>query len=544
MTCHYAIKCDDKHASLPPLVQELLILLAGWINNTGDRLEIHDTALWGLPDLETDVVLHLVSGATRYFSKPWNLNLALVLGDAPVPDPDASEYDLVCEMRGPNHTEATIRPLPSRLRHLVPPDGLDFPTLLRAVSDLRSAAAGRIEATLKKARNIDDWAPMEVSVLLPTCDRPDFLPEAVTSVLAQTYHNLELLVVQDGGVDVAPLLAAFKDPRITLLPHSQRRGKAAALNRALRQAKGTYIAYLDDDDIWYPEHLATLMRALCLVPGVRMAHSDGWRLERRKTTWGWELIETSRSLPFTGPVCLEDLLESNAILGITVAHEKALLGIAGLFDERLDALVDFDMWRRLVALTHPCHVSEVTAESYVWAQEDPERSQITDLASDDPPRYQANRVRILSKPLPGRQSEQILQRWAAVKRKARFDFLLQRGISLYREHGAPARARAALRLARTYCPKDTPSTRKLGIALLEVGEPAAALTLLQRCIRAASARCPADYLYAGLAAIQRGRPQEALELLRDLEQEFTLGPQDRLLMLRYRELARTASKVC
>jgi hypothetical protein len=542
VSSNYAIKRDDKYTTPPPLVQELVTLLAERITAADGQLQIHDTAVWGSPDLDIDVVLHLVTGATRYFVKPWNLNLALVLEGAPVPEHDQHHYDLICELRGQCLAEARLQPMPSPLQSVAPPEGSGIPTLLRAVPNLRAAVAERIAATMKQARNIATWAPLEVSVLLPTSGA-DSLQDAVTSVLTQSYHNLELLVIQDGGVNMAPLLAPFDDPRLTLLPQSGRLGKAAALNRALRKARGKCIAYLDDDTIWYPEHLATLMRALCLLPGVRLAHSDGWHLERRRTPSGWEAIEASRSLHYTGHVALEDILEFNRFLGITVVHDKTLIDAAGSFDSRLDDLVDFDMWRRLAALTHPCHVSQVTAEHYAWADEDPDRSGIADLAGQDLPRYLANRVRILSKPLPGKQPEATLQRWATLKRKARFDFLLHRGISLFREHNLPARARAALRLARAYCPKFAAPTRRLGIALLEVGEPAAAMTLLQRCIRDASARCPADYLYAGLASIQRGRPLEALDLFHDLEREFTLSPQERELMQRYRDLARKASTI-
>src|SRR5215470_17496504 len=95
-----------------------------------------------------------------------------------------------------------------------------------------------------------------VSVIVPTFDRPDFLRAAVRSVLNQTFSKLEVVVVDDASIiDLAPILDAFHDDRIRYFRHSSNRGEAAARNTGILNARGDYLAFLDDDDEWRPDKL-------------------------------------------------------------------------------------------------------------------------------------------------------------------------------------------------------------------------------------------------------------------------------------------------
>ena len=98
----------------------------------------------------------------------------------------------------------------------------------------------------------------KVTVLTPTFNRPDTLAAALRSVAAQELTDWELIVINDGGTDVTGVVAALGDDRVRLISAPENRGKAACLNDGLRQARGDYIAYLDDDDVWYPDHLERL----------------------------------------------------------------------------------------------------------------------------------------------------------------------------------------------------------------------------------------------------------------------------------------------
>lgn len=104
-----------------------------------------------------------------------------------------------------------------------------------------------------------------VSVVIPTHNRLQLLQRAIASALAQTVQDIEVIVVDDGSSDgTAEWLAAQKEPRLRFLRHDTPRRAPAARNAGTRIARGEWIAYLDDDDVWYPNKLE---RQLSLADG-------------------------------------------------------------------------------------------------------------------------------------------------------------------------------------------------------------------------------------------------------------------------------------
>ena len=95
-----------------------------------------------------------------------------------------------------------------------------------------------------------------VSIIMPTYNCGRFFAESIRSVLAQTYTNWELIIVDDCSTDnTEDVVESFDDPRIHYLQNEQNEGAALTRNRALREAKGRYIAFLDSDDLWLPTKL-------------------------------------------------------------------------------------------------------------------------------------------------------------------------------------------------------------------------------------------------------------------------------------------------
>ena len=96
----------------------------------------------------------------------------------------------------------------------------------------------------------------KVSVVLPNYNGSAFLKIAVDSVLAQSFTDFELIVVEDGSTDgSAELLASYSDPRLRVIPLEQNEHICVALNTGLAAARGKYIARIDSDDCWLPEKL-------------------------------------------------------------------------------------------------------------------------------------------------------------------------------------------------------------------------------------------------------------------------------------------------
>lgn len=95
-----------------------------------------------------------------------------------------------------------------------------------------------------------------VSIVMPSYNTARFIKNSIDSVLAQTYKNWELLIVDDCSMDnTNEIVAQFNDSRITYVKNEKNSGAAVSRNRALAQAKGKWIAFLDSDDLWAPEKL-------------------------------------------------------------------------------------------------------------------------------------------------------------------------------------------------------------------------------------------------------------------------------------------------
>lgn len=95
-----------------------------------------------------------------------------------------------------------------------------------------------------------------VSVIMPSYNTAEFIKETIESVLHQTYQNFEIIIVDDCSTDnTDEVVSSIKDERIKYLKNEKNSGAAISRNRALREAKGEWIAFLDSDDVWLPEKL-------------------------------------------------------------------------------------------------------------------------------------------------------------------------------------------------------------------------------------------------------------------------------------------------
>lgn len=130
-----------------------------------------------------------------------------------------------------------------------------------------------------QVRNIQEWAgrpaalaPL-VTVAISTYNRAEYLPVAVESVLAQTFTDWELIIVNDGSTDnTSEVLSSFKDSRIRVIDQ-ENRGLAAARNLITSEAQGKYIAVHDDDDIMLPWRLEASLKA---ISGGALGSTGGW----------------------------------------------------------------------------------------------------------------------------------------------------------------------------------------------------------------------------------------------------------------------------
>jgi len=200
-----------------------------------------------------------------------------------------------------------------------------------------------------------------VSVLIPTFNRPRYLSEALASALRQGYRNLQVIVVNDGGEDVSSIVNSFSDPRIIFINRKENRGKAFSLNEALDRAEGKYIAYLDDDDLYYPNHIETLVDVLENKTDCQVAYSDLYKVCCKIMPDGTRQV-LSKVVKVSRDFDRFFMLYFNHVLHVSLMHRRDLLEKTGLYNEQLNVLIDWDMTRRLVFFSDFHHVYEITGE--------------------------------------------------------------------------------------------------------------------------------------------------------------------------------------
>jgi glycosyltransferase involved in cell wall biosynthesis len=183
-----------------------------------------------------------------------------------------------------------------------------------------------------------------VSVVIPAYNSHTFIARALDSALAQTYSNLEIILINDGSSDTE-LLEQKLAPYLSRIRYltQENRGPSGARNLGIQSARGEYVAFLDSDDAWLPHHVATQVALLTKGEGVDLAYADFILMEGSKAVghaFGTE--------PQSPPVTFEALLSESCTVGTssTVASRQAMID-AGLFDERFRRCEDFDLWLRM-----------------------------------------------------------------------------------------------------------------------------------------------------------------------------------------------------
>ncbi len=182
-----------------------------------------------------------------------------------------------------------------------------------------------------------------ISVIIPTYNRKNFLQIAVKSVLAQTYKNFELIIVDDGSTDETDkLIEKFNDSRIKYI-YQKNRGPAKARNTGIKLAKGDYIAFLDSDDRWKKEKLQIQFTEMENHPQYMLSHTEEIWYRNGKI-----LNPKKKHKKNHGDIFLQSL-KLCAISMSTVMVRKELFNKISLYDEKLEVCEDYDMWLRITA---------------------------------------------------------------------------------------------------------------------------------------------------------------------------------------------------
>ena len=181
-----------------------------------------------------------------------------------------------------------------------------------------------------------------VSVIIPTFNCARFLGRAISSSLAQTYADYEIILVDDGSTDETRDVVAQFGGKVRYF-YQANQGPTRARNFALSKASGELIAYLDADDMWYPNKLEQQVAFLDEHKECGLVHSeitviDEWdRVIHRRSDW-------ERKLSVPQGYCTKDLLHRNHIALVAVLERRECLEKTRRFDERVQGVSDYFQW--------------------------------------------------------------------------------------------------------------------------------------------------------------------------------------------------------
>lgn len=180
-----------------------------------------------------------------------------------------------------------------------------------------------------------------VSVIIPTYNRAKQVCAAVDSVLAQTFTDFELIVVDDGSTDDTQAALKAYGNRIQIITQVNR-GVSAARNTGIQQAQGGLIAFLDSDDVWLPHKLTAQVRFFNANPMAMWQQTEEMWLRNGK-----RVNPKKRHQKLAGRIFRESL-ELCLISPSAVMLRRELFDEFGFFDETLPACEDYDLWLRIL----------------------------------------------------------------------------------------------------------------------------------------------------------------------------------------------------
>jgi glycosyltransferase involved in cell wall biosynthesis len=249
-------------------------------------------------------------------------------------------------------------------RRLDPGDRSADDTLMRALLSLLQDEAGGPQAypELGAAR-----ARPLVSVIIPTRDRLLLLRDALESVAGQSYGEWEAIVVNDGGPDVAGVVRSLPRQaasRVAVLESASSQGAAHARNLAIARAQGETLAFLDDDDIFLPDHLETLVAEMA-ASGAPVAYTESVAVEERIVDGRRVELRRGDARPYRYARAI--LQVRNVIPTANWGMRRECFARWGGFDDALPCAEDWELLLRFSEQTPFRRIARTTAEIHVRA---------------------------------------------------------------------------------------------------------------------------------------------------------------------------------
>ena len=181
-----------------------------------------------------------------------------------------------------------------------------------------------------------------VSIIIPAYNAEKYIQRALESALAQTYKDIEIIVIDDGSTDkTAEIIKTYQDPRIIYI-FQKNQGQGPARNNGIKKSQGEYITFLDADDYYFPEKVEKQVRFLENHPEYQAVYCNALHFYSDNPT----VIFKKKGNFHSGDI-FKDLLESSYINPNTIMIYRKVLDKAGLFNENRYYPEDWELWLRI-----------------------------------------------------------------------------------------------------------------------------------------------------------------------------------------------------
>ncbi len=200
-----------------------------------------------------------------------------------------------------------------------------------------------------------------VSVVIPSYNAARFVADAVRSVLAQTYPNLEVLVIDDGSADdTRQVMEQFASDARVHYHYQPNAGVSSARNRGIQIARGEFIGLCDADDLWMPNKLELQVPCFFGRPQLGVVYCKPLHVDVND-----QPLETYQTDRYSGKVS-DTLLLGNFVTGSTSLIPKECFDAVGFYDTSLKTCEDYDLWLRISTKYEFLYLDQVTYRYRQW----------------------------------------------------------------------------------------------------------------------------------------------------------------------------------
>ncbi len=188
-----------------------------------------------------------------------------------------------------------------------------------------------------------------ISVIIPTFNRKEVVQRAIDSVLAQTVRPLDIIVIDDGSTDGTPDMLKTRYAERIMVLTQEHHGVSAARNTGIKASRGTWLSFLDSDDVWHENKLEEQVRYIEEHPETEIVQTEEIWIRNGK-----RVNPMNKHAKQDGYIFLQ-CLPFCIVTPSSVLIKRTLLDRVGLFDEKLPTCEDYDLWLRIAKDT-PIHL--------------------------------------------------------------------------------------------------------------------------------------------------------------------------------------------